>query len=37
MLQGVISIMMQENPAIVEEKLVAYLKYHNKTPMEARA
>ncbi|MBR1907920.1 MotA/TolQ/ExbB proton channel family protein [bacterium] len=35
MLQGVISIMMQENPAIVEEKLIAYLKYHNRKPMEA--
>ena len=36
-LQGVISIMMQENPAIVEEKLIAYLRYHNKKPMEAMA
>ncbi|MCQ2790098.1 MAG: flagellar motor protein [bacterium] len=29
-LQGVMSIVMQENPAIIEEKLVAYLKFHNK-------
>lgn len=29
-LQGIISIQMQENPAIIEEKLVAYLKFHNK-------
>lgn len=35
-LQGVISIMMQENPAIIEEKLIAYLKYHNKKRMEVR-
>ena len=30
MLQGVLSILMQENPAIIEEKLVAYLKYHKR-------
>ena len=30
-LQGILSIQMQENPAIIEEKLVAYLKFHNKT------
>lgn len=30
MLQGILSIMMQENPAIIEEKLVAYLKFHHK-------
>lgn len=29
-LQGVLSIVMQENPAIIEEKLVAYLKFHHK-------
>lgn len=29
-LQGIISIQMQENPAIIEEKLVAYLRFHNK-------
>lgn len=29
-LQGVLSILMQENPAIIEEKLVAYLKFHHK-------
>jgi len=30
MLQGIVSILMQENPAIIEEKLVAYLKFHHK-------
>lgn len=30
MLQGILSIVMQENPAIIEEKLVAYLKFHHK-------
>jgi len=30
MLQGILSILMQENPAIIEEKLVAYLKFHHK-------
>lgn len=30
MLQGILSIVMQENPAIMEEKLVAYLKFHHK-------
>ncbi len=29
-LQGLISIQMQENPAIIEEKLLAYIKFHNK-------
>lgn len=29
MLQGILSILMQENPAIIEEKLVAYLKFHH--------
>lgn len=29
-LQGILSIMMQENPAIIEEKLVAYLKFHHR-------
>lgn len=29
-LQGIISILMQENPTIIEEKLVAYLKFHHK-------
>lgn len=31
LLQAIISIIMNENPAIVEEKLIAYLKYNNKT------
>lgn len=30
MLQGIISIVMQESPAVIEEKLVAYLKFHHK-------
>lgn len=30
MLQGILSILMQENPAIIEEKLVSYLKFHHK-------
>ena len=30
-LQGIISIQMHENPAIIEEKLVAYLRFHNKS------
>lgn len=30
MLQGILSIVMQENPAIVEEKLLAYMKFHHK-------
>jgi len=30
MLQGVLSILMQESPAIIEEKLVAYLKFNHK-------
>lgn len=30
MLQGILSILMQENPALIEEKLVAYLKFHHK-------
>lgn len=29
-LQGIMSIVMQENPAIIEEKLVAYMKFHHK-------
>ncbi len=29
-LQGILSIVMQENPAVIEEKLVAYLKFHHK-------
>ena len=29
-LQGVLSILMQENPAIIEEKLVAYMKFHHR-------
>ncbi len=29
-LQALISIVMRENPAIIEEKLIAYLKYNNK-------
>lgn len=29
-LQGIVSILIQENPAILEEKLVAYLKFHHK-------
>lgn len=31
MLQGIMSILMQENPAIIEEKLVAYLKFHHRS------
>lgn len=30
MLQGIMSIQMQESPTLVEEKLLAYLKFHNK-------
>lgn len=29
-LQGIVSIQMEESPMVVEEKLVAYLKHHNK-------
>ena len=29
-LQGILSILMQENPSIIEEKLVSYLKFHNR-------
>lgn len=29
-LQGIMSILMQENPAIIEEKLVTYLRFHHK-------
>ncbi len=29
-LQGVMSILVQENPAIIEEKLLGYLKFHNR-------
>lgn len=32
-LQGIISITMKEAPAIVEEKLIAYLKYNNKNTL----
>ena len=28
-LQGVMAIHMKENPAILQEKLLSYLKYHN--------
>ena len=36
-LQGVLAIQMQENPTILEEKLLSYLKYHNKpTKMQKR-
>lgn len=30
MLQGILSILMQESPAIIEEKLVAYLKFRHR-------
>lgn len=30
MLQGILSILLQENPAVIEEKLVAYLKFHHR-------
>lgn len=29
-LQGIVSIQMSETPMVIEEKLLAYLKYHNK-------
>lgn len=29
-LQGIVSIQMQESPMVIEEKLLAYLKYHDK-------
>lgn len=29
-LQGILSIQLQENPAVIEEKLFAYLKFHHK-------
>lgn len=29
-LQGIVSILMQENPALMEEKLISYLKFHHK-------
>lgn len=29
-LQGIVSIQMEESPMVIEEKLLAYLKYHNK-------
>lgn len=32
-LQGVVSIMMQESPALIEEKLISYLKFHNRARM----
>ena len=28
-LQGIVSIQMEESPMVIEEKLLAYLKYHN--------
>lgn len=31
MLQGILSIVMQESPTIIEEKLVAYLRFHHKS------
>lgn len=30
MLQGILSIQMQENPTVIEEKLIGYLKFHHK-------
>ena len=30
-LQGIVSIQMEESPMVIEEKLVAYLKYHNRS------
>ncbi len=30
-LQGILSIQMQENPAIIEEKLISYMRFHNKS------
>lgn len=36
-LQGIISIQMQESPAVIEEKLLAYLKFHHKARQEAIA
>lgn len=30
-LQGIVSIQMEESPMVIEEKLLAYLKYHNTT------
>lgn len=35
-LQGILSIQMQENPAIMEEKLIGYLKFHNKKVISYR-
>lgn len=36
-LQGIISIQMQESPAVIEEKLIAYLRFHHKsTRLEGR-
>lgn len=36
-LQGIISVQMQENPAVIEEKLITYLKFRNKsTRLESR-
>ena len=29
-LQGIMSILMQENPAIIEEKLISYMKFHDR-------
>lgn len=30
-LQGILSILMQENPAIIEEKLITYMKFHHRS------
>ena len=32
-LQGIVSIQMEESPMVIEEKLLAYLKYHNRNHM----
>lgn len=31
MLQGIMSILMQESPAIIEEKLISYMRFHHKS------
>lgn len=36
-IQGVVSIMMEESPAIMEEKLIAFLKFHHNVKLEAMA
>ena len=34
-LQGIVSIQMEESPMVVEEKLMAYLRHHNRNfPMQ---